>query len=353
MRVIERPTALLWEDVVSRSRYSTFFHTPTWAQIVMGAYPEFQIATKGFALDDGVVAIVPLVATTERNRYFRWCESMFPGGYGGAVAQRILTREEVRLVYERLPDSRTAYLHVMGNPFSGQELPPSYSRSPECTHVLNLAEGFEAVFRSFSQGHRHKARRALRAGVTINAAETEEEYWVYYHEVYADTLRRWGDATLIRFPYSLFEQIYRHRTDRIKLWLARMNGRIVAGNVVFYHQGIVSYWHGAMLRSASRSDPTTLLQTEIIRDACVRGDRWFDFGPSGGLKGVEEFKEGFRAERAFFQSFTWQENNLYRAYRNLRRVGTSREGGSSIDAYAPHDRPSIREGGADTSPSLP
>jgi CelD/BcsL family acetyltransferase involved in cellulose biosynthesis len=353
VRVIERPTVQEWEDVVSRSSYSTFFHTPTWAQIVVGAYPEFRIATKGFILDDGVVAIVPLVATTERNRYFRWCESMFPGGYGGAVAQRVLTPREVCLVYERLPDSRTAYLHVMGNPFSGQELPTSYSRSDQYTHLLNLGDGFEAAFKSFSAKHRYHTRKALQAGLTVDLADTEDEYWVYYHEVYADTLRRWGDATLIRFPYSLFEQIYQHRTEKARLWLARMNGRIVAGSLMFYHQGIAHSWHGAMLQSASRSYPAILLTTEIMRDACARGDRWYDLGPSGGLKGVEEFKERFGAERALFQSFTWQENSLYRAYHNLLRVGNSREGGSSVEAYAPGDRSSIRQAGADTSPSMP
>jgi hypothetical protein len=67
MRVIKKPSLELWDQVVSRSEYATFFHTCTWAQIVVETYPQFHIATKSFVLDDGAIAIVPMVATTERR----------------------------------------------------------------------------------------------------------------------------------------------------------------------------------------------------------------------------------------------------------------------------------------------
>jgi hypothetical protein len=39
-----------------------------------------------------------------------------------------------------------------------------------------------------------------------------------------------------------------------------------------------------------------LLLHDVIRDACERGFRWFDFNPSGGHEGVAAFKRSFGAE---------------------------------------------------------
>lgn len=322
MRMFENLPVELWDQVVSRSEYATFFHTSAWAQIIVETYPHFHIATKGFMLDDGRVAIVPMVGTIERNRYFKWYESMFPGGYGGAVAERSLTQRETNTIFRQLASAATAYIHVMGNPYTDHNLPLSYSRSTQYTHVLSLAEGFDAILSNYSSEKRRSIKKAAKMEVEVSVAETEQEFRSYY-EVYEDTLRRWGDTTLMRYPYSLFEQIYRHRSDAIRLWVAKVKGEIVSGDVFFYHNQHVVYWHGATRESYFSHHPAPLLMTDIIKDACQRGFRYCDLGPSGGLKGVENYKEGFGAQKKLFCSYVWKGNRLYHAYQKLRGLGQS------------------------------
>ena len=55
------------------------------------------------------------------------------------------------------------------------------------------------------------------------------------------------------------------------------------------------YWHGAARESSLALRPANRLFGEVIRDACERGFRWFDFNSSAGLEGVRRFKEGFGA----------------------------------------------------------
>lgn len=322
MRVIEKPSVELWDQVVSRSEYATFFHTSSWAQVLAQTYPHFHIATKGFVLDDGVVAIVPLVGATERNRYFKWYESMFPGVYGSAVAERNLTQAEISFIFQHLANARTARIHVMGNPYADHDLPPSYSRSPLCTHVLSLAEGFDAVFKNFRKGKRKSTRKARRMGVEIAVAQTEEEYRSYY-EVYEDSLRRWGDRTLFSYPYRLFEQVYHLHSESVKLWVAKVDGKIVSGSLTFYHNRHVVSWHGATRESFFSYCPSILIKAETIMDACQRGFRYYDFNPSGGLKGVETFKEGFGAQKMYLYAYEWRDTGLYRVYQKLRGLGRS------------------------------
>jgi hypothetical protein len=333
MRLIEHPSTELWDQVVSRSSYATFFHTSTWSKVIVQTYPHFHIATKGFVLDDGVIAIVPMVGTTERNRYFKRYESVFPGGYGGAVAERDLAPAEIYAIFQHLMDMRTAYIHVMGNPRTDHELPSSFRRSVLSTCVLDLNKGFDAILGGFNKSKKRSIDKARKMGVEIGIAETEAEFRAYY-EVYEDTLRRWGDRTLIKYPYRLFEQIYRCNSDGIQLWVARVDGQIASGAINLYMNGHVVGWHAATRESYFRYQPFALLVAEMIRDACQRGFSCFDLGPSGGLKGVETYKRELAPQTKHFYSYRWQDNRLYYAYSKLRHVGRG----------APHESPLERNG---------
>ncbi|MDW8145851.1 MAG: GNAT family N-acetyltransferase [Roseiflexaceae bacterium] len=325
MKVIDHPSRELWSQVVAESPYATFFHTPTWADILVATYPDLHIATKAFVLDDGEIAIVPIAGHVERNRFFRWYESMFPGGYGGPVAKRLLTGEEVFLISKRLIDPKVSFFHIMGNPFfeTGERfyLPQGYVHSNQYTHVLRLDEGHEKVIRNFVPEKRRYFRKAIKMGVQVWVAETNQEYQQYF-EVYLDTIRRWGEKTLISYPYELFDSMYKQKSPSIKLWIARVDNNVIAGKIVFYHNQRAFYWHGAALQSYLNHHPGPLLMTEIIRDACQNGIRYLDLGPSGGLPGVEHYKESFGAEKRFFGSYFWDANQLYRAYQRLRHLGS-------------------------------
>jgi lipid II:glycine glycyltransferase (peptidoglycan interpeptide bridge formation enzyme) len=87
------------------------------------------------------------------------------------------------------------------------------------------------------------------------------------------------------------------RSPRIKLWLARVNGRVAAGALCFSHARHAVYWHGASRAESQRSRAANLLHAHIVEDACARGLWWYDFNPSTGLAGVEAFKKSFGAVR--------------------------------------------------------
>jgi hypothetical protein len=320
MQIIEHPTTALWQQVVNQCSYATFFHTPTWAQIIVNTFPQYHIETKGVVLDNGTIAIVPLVASVERNHYFKWYESIYPGVYGGVIAERNLTQTEIDWVFQRLINIRMAYIHIMSNPYSNHGLPAHYKTTTEFTHLLQLENGIDAILNNYRAGHKYSCKHATKLGTRVLVAETEHEYQAYF-QIYQDTLARWGRGTLVQYPYSLFAQIYQHRSDNVKLWLAQLDGEIAYGCFVFYHYPHVDYWHAASLSRHHKVGAGHLLLTEIIRDACARGFRYLDFNPSGGLRGVEEFKEGFGAQKIEFSSCVWQDNKLHQAFHHLGAWG--------------------------------
>ena len=163
--------------------------------------------------------------------------------------------------------------------------------------MLDLADGFEALRRGFSKGHRAAITQAERKGVTTRVAASAEDYRSYF-AVYEDSLRRWGEAASPRYPWTLFErawQLAERHPDALRLWLAEHEGEIVAGALVLYWRGHVMYWQAATLERAFELRPANLVLANAIEDACERGCRWFDFGSSGGHEGPEAFKRRFGA----------------------------------------------------------
>jgi lipid II:glycine glycyltransferase (peptidoglycan interpeptide bridge formation enzyme) len=116
--------------------------------------------------------------------------------------------------------------------------------------------------------------------------------------MYEDTVARWGSAATNRYTWALFESMFKKRSSKIRLWLARYEGRLVAGALCFYHNQHVAYWHSASSReSYGKLDASHVLQYFIINDACQNGFELYDFLPSGGIEGVAHFKSGFSPQQ--------------------------------------------------------
>jgi lipid II:glycine glycyltransferase (peptidoglycan interpeptide bridge formation enzyme) len=142
---------------------------------------------------------------------------------------------------------------------------------------------------------RSSLRKARDAGVTV-AEETSLDHWREYFALYESSQSRWGRTLGQPHAWRLFQILHGQRSPNIKLWLARMGESAVAGAICFYNNKHVVYWHGASSGLHAQFRPVNLLLAHLIGDAHRRGFWWFDFNPSGGLEGVEKFKESFGAK---------------------------------------------------------
>jgi lipid II:glycine glycyltransferase (peptidoglycan interpeptide bridge formation enzyme) len=115
---------------------------------------------------------------------------------------------------------------------------------------------------------------------------------------------------MAHYPYVLFTNIHERGGENVRLWLVKKDGDVAAGACVFYHNQHAVYWHGAMAERFSELRPANLLHFEIIRDACQRGFRWYDFNPSGPNEGVVRFKDSFGAQRLYYDRAVLSGNPL-------------------------------------------
>jgi hypothetical protein len=301
MKVIENPSIEFWEKVATQCEGATFYHSPLWSKVLTETYSHYKILSKGFLFDDGSKAILPLLGY-KRGSFFKKTtrlKSMGFGSYGGLVASGNWSDEKSEQVFSWLQE-RSASVYVDGNPFFACNLPECFSKQQKSTYALRLNKSIEEIWKGFSSGHRKSIKKATRMGVTVRKAISLDDYRAYL-AVYEDTLKRWGDKTIITFPRQLMLKLLAQKQESVTLWLAVLDGKVIAGVIMFYWNALCFGWHGCSLTDYSSYHPNNLLHWNMIQDALERNVQLYDFGPSGEeQKGVEDFKRHFGAEQFLF-----------------------------------------------------
>lgn len=284
-----------WDSHWNACPYATYFQSRQWSE-VWREYTEGIMQPEPFhiTLVNGSSLVLPLSARNgmkglTRN-YF-----MCPGStYGGWLGDTVPDAEMTRAL-------TTTILSQYGNlTWRLNPIDPSVGQLDlewyvdETTHILDLEVGPERILSGMRKGHRSSIKKATREGVEIGQAETIDD-WREYYDVYVDSLRRWGSKATSNYHWRMFESLARRSGPNVCLWVARAQGRIVAGAVCFSAKHHVVYWHGAALESFFHMHPVNLLLFEIIRHSAAERKHWFDFNPSGGHEGVAHFKRGFGA----------------------------------------------------------
>lgn len=313
-----------WDEAYAACDYATFFHSRTWAELWARVRSDrVRLAPQVVRFSDGTCAVLPLLQQSRLGGLLKTLASSIDATFGGWIAHDALGAEHAQALvdhlFTRLPCSLAWRINphdphaalVLERLRSGaQRISAAQSKASKLarclagwnkplfvddhTHALDLEPGFGALF-----GNQHavvrKAKKARKAGVELRIAERLDE-WKEYFGVYQDSIARWGRDPSDSYPWELFRLLFEVRSPAVKLWIAVYEGKIISGAVCCYAKRHVAYFHGSSLAAYFELRPVNLLMLEIIRDACERGYRWFDFGPSGFLAGVIAFKESFGAQ---------------------------------------------------------
>ncbi|HDN01440.1 MAG TPA: GNAT family N-acetyltransferase [Candidatus Bathyarchaeota archaeon] len=304
MKVIDNPNTEVWQEIVDRCEYATFFHTPAWARILVETYPRYRIATKLFLFDDGTRIILPLIELKACKGILRSYISMPFGVYGGIISDDKINAQKIKRVFEYVSQYKFTHVRIFGNPYYDYKLPDKYQVRDYFTQLLRIEQGFEFIWRNYKYSVRKQVKKAERNGVYVKLAGSLEEYKEYF-KIYQLALERWGEKATSRYEFDLFKKVYEIAGEKAKLWLV-CHQKIVGGTLVFYHNWHSVEWHAAFDSNYFKLGIRNFLVNEIIKDAIQRGFKIYDFNPSGGHEGVVRFKESFGAEKRFFKVWSFE-----------------------------------------------
>ena len=283
-----------WQEIVSRSPYATFFHSPQWHRIFIEVDVSLRPATRRFVFGDGKVVIFPLVECHRIMGLSRSFQASPAGCYGGWVCRdRLMPRQIDAITQWILQNCPNLYWRL--NPFDPDCVGlAGIATTRDSTELLDLtAYPDDATLRA---NYRHSVRKqiakAARAGVVVSTAETWDE-WEAYFGLYQVRLAQWGRAASNHYPLALFRKFYEERGPSVRLWIASHEGRLIGGTLNLYNGCHCVEWHAAFDTNEFCFGVRDYLVDWIIRDARDRGFTIYDFNPSGGHEGTIRFKKTF------------------------------------------------------------
>jgi lipid II:glycine glycyltransferase (peptidoglycan interpeptide bridge formation enzyme) len=125
---------------------------------------------------------------------------------------------------------------------------------------------------------------------------------------------RWGIGQPT-FPKAFVDALLETGGENVEIWFAELDGRPIAGGIVFYGSQELFFWSAAMHAEYGRLRPSNALNVALMAAACARGIRWYNLGASEGLAGVSRFKRGLGATelpyselqyaRASYSVYSW------------------------------------------------
>ncbi|MBN2325860.1 MAG: GNAT family N-acetyltransferase [Candidatus Omnitrophica bacterium] len=295
-RIPEEKPWSVWEQVLDgRVRYSVF-QTPLWSNVLDLTIPGARPCHYWLRFSDESEAVLPLFSCKKKFGLSK-LESLPWGTYGDLIGNkeitldhRIAAASKIVSLFKPLCEITVSPTNMNTIPTINMEIKEPHIQ--ECTtHILALGDSFEEIWMNqFQARNRTAIRRARDKGVIVTWGN-DAECAAALQYLYKNATQRWeGVETL---PAKFFEHIGDMPEDQVRIWLARYEERILAADVILYGREEVQYFAGAGDPEFSEYNASKLMMAEIIRDACERGFKVFNFGSSGGLKGVERFKHIF------------------------------------------------------------
>lgn len=162
---------------------------------------------------------------------------------------------------------------------------------------------YDELFEAFHSKTRYNIRLAGRKGVTVRQGDKSD--LPAFHEIMKVTGQR--DRFSIR-PLHYFELMYDvMATENLRLYVAELDGKMIAGTIAIYYGDKVWYLYGASSNEHRNVMPNYLLQEAMIKWSLEKQCKIYDFrgvsgdmSPDNPLYGLYRFKSGFSGELVQF-----------------------------------------------------
>jgi FemAB-related protein (PEP-CTERM system-associated) len=285
---LDRGSSAAWDAFVQKSPQASFFHRAGWKRVVEASFGHdchFLYAQRGGT----IVGVLPLVHI--RSRVFG--HSLVSTGFtvgGGPVA----TDEETLAAL----DERAVAL--------AEKLDVDYleyrSRTPihsDWEQKSGLYVGFRraidpSVERNMTAIPR-KQRAMVRKGIAAGLTSRIDSDIDTLHHIYAVSVRNLGTPV---FGKSYFRNLVEEFGKDVDIVTVAKDGHALASVMNFYFRDEVLPYYGGGLNEARPVAANDFMYWEVMRRACERGYRQFDFGRSKVGTGAFAFKKnwGFEPE---------------------------------------------------------
>ncbi len=297
VRAFEPRDRARWDHYVEDAAEASFFHRAGWCEVITRAFghrTHYHYAER----DGRIVGVLPLVEV--KSRLFGHTLGSTPFCvYGGAIADDdaayVALITEAQALAERLGVDHLELRNRVPRPLVG-DAARWRTRDGIVTFRKAILAEEEANYLAIPRKQRAMVRKGMDAGLTGRVdADTTACY-----AIYSDSVRHLGTPVFGARYFSILREVFGEHCESL---IIEQGTRPVAGVLSFYFRDEVLPYYGGGLREARELKANDFMYWALMRRACARGTRLFDYGRSKEGSGSYSFKKnwGFVPEPMFYQ----------------------------------------------------
>ncbi len=277
-----------WDALVAKHASATFFHSASWARVLVSAYgyTPLYLVVHG---SDGLVSALPLMDIRSWVTGKRGVSLPFTDECGILGADLNALRATREFLLELSKARRWAYFECRGGAgFLGYSEPSTSFLG----HQLDLSQSEEAILDGMADSTRRAIRKAEQSGLSVEFSRGLDTVRAF-HDLLCKTRKKHGMPPQ---PFSFFSAIHRHVLEPGHGWVAMARlGRVPVAGAVFFHFGKTAvYKYGASDEKWQHLRANNLVMWNSIQRLRREGTQTLDFGrTSVGNEGLRRFKLGW------------------------------------------------------------
>lgn len=282
-----------WNELLIKSEICDAFQTYEWAEALknsMGILPYFLMLYDKQDPVGGVMYFKKKMLGTLDCYEVR-------GGPLFTNANKLQVMKEVIKAFEE-KRKRSAYVLFFPNPLINLSLrrlfeSGGYHRVLFRTLLIDLNRPLDVVWKALDKDARRGVRKAQKLGVEATVANTWQE-WKEYYNLHVLHSR---EKNYPPEPYSFYKELFKlHHKNMSRLFIAKLEKQVIAGNLCLIHRENLIGIRGASLGAYLKYQPNNLAHWKSIEWAKENGVRIYDFDglpleETKYLRGVYNYKK--------------------------------------------------------------
>lgn len=294
IHTLEAGEAPRWDAYVNAHPDATFFHRAGWKSVIesaLGHRTHFLMAER----DGEVVGVLPLAEIN--SRLFGHNLGSLPFcAYGGILADHDAAYRALDAAAQALAQQlRVGALEYRNQAAQHAHWP---TKDLYVTFKKAIEPEIEANMNAIPRKQRAMVRKGIKAGLVGEIdADTSR-----FFQAYSASVHRLGTPVFSRKYFRLLKEVF---GDDCEVLTITLDGKVISSVMSFYFRDEVLPYYGGGVAEARAVAGNDFMYWELMRRACERGIKVFDFGRSKRGTGSFDFKKnwGFEPTPLYYEYF--------------------------------------------------
>ena len=292
IKLLTKDASERWDAYVQQHPRATFFHRAGWMNVIEKAFGHETAFL--YAEENGAIrGLLPLA----RVKSLLFGDALVSTPfcvYGGAIADNDDIRSELESRAEALAlEKNVDYLelrnlHATRGDWPEKELYVTFRKEIDPDPEVNML--------AIPRKQRAMVRKGIKAGLQTETDSDIERFF----GIYALSVRNHGTPVFAKNYFRLLKQEF---ADDCEVRVVVKDGSAVSTVMSFYFRDEVLPYYGGGTLQARRLKAFDFMYWDLMKDACEKGIRYFDYGRSKKGTGSYSFKKnwGFEPQPLAYQ----------------------------------------------------